>query len=152
MVRIRQARRDEGALLTGLAFRSKAFWGYDSAFLERAKSDLEFRSAKFEPDFHVYVIEASGDAAGFYSLIPLDSDSIELHDLFVDPRQIGKGFGTELWQHAVGLSKRLGFKRLVLTADPNAEPFYLHCGAVRTGEKVSPVDARRRLPIMEFSL
>jgi hypothetical protein len=40
----------------------------------------------------------------------------------------------------------------VLTADPHAEPFYLHCGAVRTGEKVSPVDPGCILPAMEFLL
>lgn len=77
---------------------------------------------------------------------------MELHDLFVEPRYIGHGHGKALWGYAVALARDLGFKKLVLTADPNAEPFYARQGAARTGEKVSPVDAGRFLPVMEYSL
>jgi hypothetical protein len=46
----------------------------------------------------------------------------------------------------------LGFSRLVVTADPNAEPFYARQGGVRIGEKTSPVGSDRRLPVMEYIL
>jgi GNAT superfamily N-acetyltransferase len=149
---VRRARQDEAGLLTDLTVRSKAFWGYDDSFLEGARQELEFNACKFLPDFHVYIIEAEGQPLGFCSLISVDGSTVELHDLFIEPRYIGKGYGKELWDYAVKLARSLGFSRIVLTADPNAEPFYAHQGAVRVGEKASPVCSDRVLPVMEYIL
>jgi GNAT superfamily N-acetyltransferase len=139
-------------MLTELTVRSKAYWGYDDSFIERARPDLEFHASKFLPDFHVYIPEADGEPLGYCSLIPVDSYTVELHDLFIEPRHIGKGHGKKLWDYAVNLASSLGFCRLVLTADPNAEPFYAHQGALRRGEKPSPGDSDRKLPVMEYIL
>jgi N-acetylglutamate synthase-like GNAT family acetyltransferase len=149
---IRRARPEESAMLTELTVRSKAHWGYDDSFIERARPDLEFKANKFLPDFHVYILEAEGEPLGFCSLISVDSNTVELHDLFIEPRHIGKGYGKELWNYAVNLARTMGVSRLVLTADPNAEPFYARQGAVRIGEKPSPVGSDRRLPVMEYIL
>ena len=149
---IRRARPEESAMLTELTFRSKAHWGYDDSFMERSRADLEFQAGKFLPDFHVYILEAEGEPSGYCSLIPVDTNTVELHDLFIEPRHIGKGYGKQLWDYAVNLARTLGFGRLVLTADPNAEPFYARQGAVRIGEKTSPVGSDRKLPLMEYIL
>ena len=149
---VRRARPEEGGLLTELTVRSKAYWGYDDSFLESARLALEFQASKFLPDFHVYILEAEGQPLGFCSLTFVDSDAVELHDLFIEPRHIGKGYGKELWDYAVNLARSLGFSRLVLTADPHAEPFYARQGAVRIGEKTSPVRSDRWLPVMEYVL
>jgi N-acetylglutamate synthase-like GNAT family acetyltransferase len=149
---IRRAHPEESRLLTELTFRSKAYWGYDDSFMERARAELEFQPNRFLPDFHVYILEAEGLPLGFCSLISIDSNIIELHDLFIEPRHIGKGHGKELWDYAVHLARSLGFSRLVLTADPNAEAFYARLGAVRIGEKASPIRSDRGLPIMEYIL
>jgi GNAT superfamily N-acetyltransferase len=138
--------------LTDLTVRSKAFWGYDDSFLESARQELEFQTSKFLPDFQVYIIEAEGEPLGFCSLISVDGSTVELHDLFVEPRCIGKGYGGQLWDYAVKLARTLGFRRIVLTADPNAESFYVHQGAVRVGVKASPVRSDRVLPVMEYIL
>jgi N-acetylglutamate synthase-like GNAT family acetyltransferase len=152
VLQIRRARPEEAALLTELTVRSKAYWGYDDAFMERARPDLEFHASKFLPDFHVYILEAEGEPLGYCSLISVDSNTVELHDLFIEPRHIGKGYGKELWNYAVNLARGLGFSRLVLTADPNAEAFYARQGAIRIGEKPSPVGSDRKLPVMEYIL
>ena len=149
---IRRARLEEGDLLTDITVRSKAYWGYDDAFLESARPELEFQPGKFLPDFHVYILEAEGVPAGFCSLIPVDENAMELHDLFIEPTQVGRGYGKELWEYAVNLARSLGLKRLVLTADPNAEPFYARQGAIRVGEKASPTRPDLRLPVMEYVL
>jgi N-acetylglutamate synthase-like GNAT family acetyltransferase len=149
---VRRAKPEEGDLLTELTIQSKAYWGYDESFLKSARQELEFQASKFLPDFHVYILEGEGKPLGFCSLIPVDSDTVELHDLFIEPHSIGKGFGKELWDYAVNLAQSLGFSRLVLTADPNAEPFYLRQGAVRIGEKMSPVRSDRSLPMLEYVL
>ena len=150
--RIRRARPEESRLLTELAVRSKAYWGYDDSFLESARKELEFQAGKFLPDFHVYILEAQGEPLGYFSLISVDSNTVELHDLFIDPRYIGKGYGKELWGYAVNLAWNLGFSRLVLTTDPHAEPFYARQGAVRIGEKASPLRYDLTLPVMEYIL
>jgi len=149
---IRRARPEEASKLTELTVRSKAHWGYDDSFMERSRADLEFQANKFLPDFHVYILEADGEPLGYCSLISVDSNTVELHDLFIEPRHIGKGYGKELWNYAVNLARTMGVSRLVLTADPNAEPFHARQGAVRIGEKTSPVASDRRLPVMEYIL
>jgi len=105
---VRRARPEEGGLLTELTVRSKAYWGYDDSFLESARQALEFQASKFLPDFHVYILEAQGQPLGFCSLTFVDSDTVELHDLFIEPRHIGKGYGKELWDYAVNLARSLG--------------------------------------------
>jgi len=149
---IRRARLDEAPSLTELTMRSKAYWQYAAAFLADARQEREFQPNKFLPDFHVYILERVGQVLGFCSLIPIGNDSIELHDLFVEPSYIGKGYGKQLWDHSVSLVRELGFRTLVLTADPNAEPFYARQGAVRTGERESSVRSDRKLPIMEYRI
>jgi hypothetical protein len=52
----------------------------------------------------------------------------------------------------VSLARELGFRKLVLTSDPNAEPFYARQGAIRTGEKPSAVRPDRMLPTMEYRI
>jgi N-acetylglutamate synthase-like GNAT family acetyltransferase len=147
---IRRARPEEGGLLTELTIRSKGHWGYEESFLTSAREELEFQVGKFLPDFHVYVLELDGELAGFCSLIAVDDGTMELHDLFIEPRHIGKGYGKELWDHAVKLARELRFRRLILTADPNAEAFYASRVAVRIGERVSPVRSGRMPPVMEY--
>jgi GNAT superfamily N-acetyltransferase len=43
--------------------------------------------------------------------------------LFVDPDHIGEGVGRMLFDHMVAMAHDLGFLRLTIDADPNAEPF-----------------------------
>lgn len=150
--RIRQARLEEANLLTEVTLRSKAHWQYDAAFLAATKHELEFQPGKFLPDFHVYVLEDGQNIRGFCSLIPIAPARIELHDLFVEPGYIGKGHGKRLWDHAIELARGLGFRTVVLTADPHAEPFYLRQGAIRVGEKSSSVLPGRTLPVLEYSV
>jgi len=150
--RIRPADPSEGSFLTELTIRSKAHWGYSEAFMVLATPELEFRPEKFMPDFLVYVLEMDNIRVGFCSLLRVDDDTVELHDLFIDPAHIGCGHGKRLWFFALDIARGRGFRRLTLTADPNAEPFYLAQGAVRIEEQPSPVQHDRVLPVLEYLL
>ncbi|MHB8410904.1 MAG: GNAT family N-acetyltransferase [Candidatus Acidiferrales bacterium] len=151
-LQIRRAHPEESGFLTDLAMRSKAHWPYDRAFLEDVRPDLTLRPEKFMPDFHVYILEAAGKPVGFCSLVPVDRETVELEDLFIEPDCIGKGYGKRLWNYAVNLARDLGFARIVLVSDPYAEPFYARQGAVCIGEKTSSIREGRVLPVMEFCL
>jgi predicted N-acetyltransferase YhbS len=74
------------------------------------------------------------------------------NDLFVEPSHIGKGLGKRHWDHAIDLARRMGYRTVVLTADPHAEPFYVRQGAVRVGEKPFLVLPGHVLPILDYHL
>jgi N-acetylglutamate synthase-like GNAT family acetyltransferase len=150
--KIRQARPDECPSLTELAMRSKAYWGYDSEFMANVRADLEVIPEKFQPGFHVYVLEVDKEMIGFYSLRPEDSETVILEDLFIEPKHIGRGFGKHLWGHSLMIAQSLGFRRVTLISDPYAEPFYAKQGAIRIGEIESNALAGRMLPLMECVL
>jgi len=150
--RIRQARPEEAAGLTELTMRSKAHWGYDAAFMADARADLEVVPARFQPDFHVYILETEKEIIGFCSLCPVEIRTVELTHLFIDPQHIGCGYGKRLWNHAVLVAQCEGYRRIILSSDPFAELFYASRGAVRIGMKESTVRAGRMLPLMEYIL
>jgi GNAT superfamily N-acetyltransferase len=148
--RIRQARLEECGVLTEVAMRSKAHWGYDAAFMANVRADLEVIPEKFMPGFHVYVLEDDAGIIGFYSLRPADAEAVILEDLFIEPKHIGSGYGKLLWEHSLGVAQSLGYRKLTLIPDPYAESFYAHLGAVRIGEVESNALAGRMLPVMEY--
>ena len=151
-LRIRRARIEEAPRLTALTMRSKAYWGYDERFMAAATADLTFKPGIYLPDFHVYILENNTEWLGFCSLIPQEGERVELYDLFVEPKYIGKGYGKQLWNHAVRVARELGFRTMFLTADPNARPFYERQGAVFIREKPSPVPGDRTNPMLEYRL
>jgi GNAT superfamily N-acetyltransferase len=141
---------DECPVLTELAMRSKAHWGYDAAFMANVRADLEVIPEKFLPGFHVYILETENEMIGFYSLRPEDAGTVALEDLFIEPKHIGRGHGKQLWDHSLRVAQKIGYNRLTLISDPYAEPFYVRQGAIRIGEIESNALAGRMLPLMEY--
>ena len=149
-MRIRAARADEAAELSGLALRSKAHWGYDDLFMERCRAELTLRADEVER-LRTVVAEQRGRVLGF---APLRGEPPvgELGMLFVDPPAIGRGVGRLLFEHTLATARGLGFARLTLDADPNAEAFYRAMGASRVGSTRSGSIAGRELPVMAVEL
>ena len=147
---IRRADAGDGPAFSDLAFRSKAHWSYDDAFMEACREDLRVS----EEDIAicpVYVHEEDGHLNGFYRLRPC-GEEIEMVALFVEPRAMGRGVGKELWRHAVAIATGLGCRALVLQSEPHAEGFYRAMRAERVGESESTVFPGRMLPLMGFPL
>lgn len=116
-----------------------------------AEEDLAV-SADRLPQWWVWVAAEEGRTVGFASLRPEEPGVVELVHLFVAPEAIGRGVGTRLWLHCVREARRRGYRRLRLTADPNAEAFYRRRGAVRVRTVESPARRGRVLPVLEASL
>lgn len=148
-LRIRPAREDEAALLSGLALRSKAVWGYSRAFLDRCRPVLAVDAAYVRSN-PVYVAEADGSVVGFCSLREREPD-IEVDLLFVEPGLIGRGVGRALLVHALEVAAKMGYGRAVVESDPYAEAFYLRSGGRRIGTVASTVEEGRELPLVEFT-
>jgi len=94
-----------------------------------------------------------GRLAGFYTLAPAPRDW-ELDNLWVDPRCMAQGIGRALLRHALQAALDGGAMRVRVDSDPNAEPFYLACGAQRTGSVSAPIPGEpgRVRPQLAFDL
>lgn len=144
-------RADEAGLLSDLALRSKAHWGYDAAFLEACRPELTL-SPEQAVETRV-VRNAAGTILGFHLLAPDPNDRPdrgELLMLFVDPSAIGSGVGRVLLEDAVAGAARWGWTTLRVESDPGAEGFYLRYGARRVGRVPSGSVAGRKLPLLEL--
>jgi GNAT superfamily N-acetyltransferase len=96
------------------------------------------------------VFEEGSRVIGFYGLRE-QGDELELLYLFVEPAAINRGYGKQLWQHAVGFAMKRGFREISIESDPYAEAFYIAMGARRVGVVSSSVQAGRMLPLLKFS-
>ncbi len=146
---IRAALPSEADLLTELALRSKAVWGYSAEFMESCRPLLTVTASYIE-QYPVFVAVADR-VGGFYSLKPR-ADQVELDFLFVEPEAIRSGIGAQLIAHARVQAAQLGYERLLIESDPGAEGFYIRAGARRVGVVASTVEAGRLLPLLEISL
>ena len=149
-VHVRRARPDEAEQLTDLALRSKAYWGYDAAFLQGCVPALRLAPERLQAE-PFFVIEADGRVMGFGAL-RVDGAEAELTNLFVEPQAMGRGYGSRLWRHAVELASALGARQLRIASDPFAEPFYRRMGAERIGEIPSDAIPGRQIPLLVYAL
>lgn len=143
--RIRRATVAEAQLLSDLAMRSKAHWGYDDAFMEACRAELTVTPETIRAG-GVYVCErADGSIAGFFDVRP-QGGVAEVYDVFVDPDAIGEGVGRQLWQRLEQRVVELGLDTICVDADPNAVGYYEHMGARVVGEAPSGSIPGRMLP------
>ena len=142
--RIRRAEPSDAAALTALALRSKAFWGYDAAFMAACRAELTVAAAdvRAHPTF---VLEAAGRTLGFYQL-RRDGTAAEVRLFFVAPEAVRGGIGRRLWTHLEETARALGALRLEVDSDPHAGGFYCAMGMRRAGQVHSGSIAGRTLP------
>lgn len=150
---IKEANPDEAEVLTALAIRSKAYWGYPQSFMEACRDELTVTDISMNSaDFRYYVAENESELLGFYAIEKLSDREFELEALFVEPKFIGKGVGKALIEHAKKLVKNLGGRTLIVQGDPNAEKFYRAAGGVPNGTRESASISGRRLPLFTIDL
>ena len=145
---IRRARPEEAPALAALAVRSKGHWPYPAGFLARFARGLGL-DADVVAANEVWVAEHRGAVRGFYTLLHR-ADRIVLDDLWLDPDEIGRGSGRELFEHARARAAAAGPPVLEWDADPHAVGFYEHMGAVTVGWVESPLG--RPQPVMRLAL
>jgi len=147
---IRAAQSTEAGLLSAIAVRSKAHWGYSEEFMASCREELTV-AAEFIETNPAFVCENEGVVIGYYTLEPRSPFRVQLEHLFVEPTAIGRGYGRQLLDHAIRQARAAGYRVLVIQADPNAEPFYLSRGAVRVGIEPSQSAPDRMLPLLEIA-
>ena len=153
MLEIRKVNPLEAGLISKLAIRSKAYWGYDEEFMNSCIDELSHSEEQISDDkYRYYLAENDGEVLGFYKLENLYQDTILLEALFIDTSAIGSGVGRALFEHAKKTAKECGGTCLEAQSDPYAEPFYLAMGARVTGRKESGSIAGRYLPMIQVEL
>jgi GNAT superfamily N-acetyltransferase len=146
MFNIRAGRPADAEILSSLALRSKAYWGYDDKLMEKFKGDIVVNAADIS-NGHVFIAEDNQTIIGFCRFHSRQSQGI-LDDLFVEPAYIGKGVGGLLLDTAIHHAAKLGIDALEIHADPHAEDFYLHMGAKKIGTVPSESVPGRELPLL----
>jgi GNAT superfamily N-acetyltransferase len=149
-LRIRRATTAEADALTDLVLRSKAYWGYDAAFMVLCREELTVRPKAIEGG-EVWVAENAGVLVGVLELVPAEG-KVELRLIFVAPEQMGEGVGGALLLHAERRARALHADRIECDADPNAVPFYERMGMRIVGESPSGSIPGRMLPRMRKAL
>jgi GNAT superfamily N-acetyltransferase len=150
---IRPARVDEARLLSDLALRSKAYWGYSPEFIEQCREELSYSEEQLHAEhMRFFVIESAQRVAGFYALKQLSATEIELEAMFVEPACIGRGLGRLLIEHAKSVASAMGARQLIIQSDPYAESFYAAAGGVVTGTRESASIPGRYLPTLAITV
>jgi GNAT superfamily N-acetyltransferase len=148
---IRRAEAREAEALTALAHAAKRSWGYPESWIEGWHDALSFTGAMIE-SLPVYVALENGELAGVAALA-VHGAQATLEHLWVDPRRARRGIGRALLAHMCRVAGGLGARVLRIESDPNAEAFYVRCGARRVGARRADVGAvRRSLPRLELEL
>jgi GNAT superfamily N-acetyltransferase len=147
---IRAPSVDELSGLSDLCFRSKAVWGYGEQFMEACRSELSFSRQDLQLT-HIAVAEEHDRILGVVQ-VKVSADDAELLKLFVEPVGLRKGIGTALFAWAIDIGRRMGAHRMIVEADPSAEPFYRGMGARDGGTAPSGSIPGRMLPRLTFKL
>ena len=77
-----------------------------------------------------------------------------LDNLWVLPSFMNRRIGRFLLAHALKVAARSGALEVTVDADPNAESFYIACGARRRGEIAAPIPGQpdRVRPQLSFKI
>ena len=148
---LRPPRLDELPYLSDLCLRSKAVWDYDEAMLDAFKDELTLTEDDLESDV-IIVAEDLRGVAGVAQLSFDETGSSYRDNLFVEPVRLGEGTGKMLYVWACRYAQGSGAKEMVIEADPDAAPFYVHMGAEPAGEAESGSIPGRLLPRLVHKL
>jgi len=151
-LRIRPAQISEAEALTQLAMDSKAHWNYTPQQLAIWRNELTVQPVAIQ-EGRAYVGEIDHTPVAVMVLSPAPI-KWKLSHLFVGPKWMKQGIGKAMFECAIDVARKQGARAVVIDADPNSEPFYLACGAVRSYAINAPIeqDSNRIRPQMLFSI
>ena len=150
---LQKASPKDASLLSNLAMRSKAYWGYSDEFMRACREELTITPDMLQNEaIHTVCAHKDREIVGFYSVEHLSSSTFELDALFVDPAHIGSGVGRVLMTHAKTYIATQGGMTLIIQSDPNAEGFYRAMGGQLIGKRESDSIAGRFLSVLSIEV
>jgi GNAT superfamily N-acetyltransferase len=146
-----RAQPGDAPALTQIALEAKRHWRYPEEWMSIWTPVLTITPELIE-QHEVYSAQLGGEVAGFYALVP-GEETMLLEHLWVRPALIGRRIGRALFLHACERSRQLGFQRMLITADPNAQGFYERMGARQVREEHTTILGQTRaLPVLALEL
>ncbi len=143
-----RATLEDAEVLTEIAVKSKAYWGYENDQVESWREDLTVTPKMFdESNIYKYIVD--NQIGGFYILERANIRTSFLNFLFISPDYIKQGIGHQLLQHAIAYCKDGGSAILNVLSDPNAASFYAKYGFEVIAQRESSIPGRF-LPEMEL--
>jgi len=136
--------------LTALTIRSKANWDYSPEQIEKWKEDLTV-TQEYIANNSVYKLIDDERLIGYYSFFQISDGKAKLDNVFIEPEFMGKGYGRILINDFLRRIESIGFKKVTLDSDPNAEKFYKRLGFKMVGKLESSIK-NRFLPVMEMEI
>ena len=150
-MQIVRAQPADATALSAIAYAAKASWGYPAHWLQHWREQLTV-TPEFIAANETYAAVNDERMVGFHALVGTP-EMMRLEHLWVCPGAMGGGIGRSLFRHAAARGRALGASCLTIEADPNAEPFYLHLGAIRVGAIRSEIEGQaRELPLLRLEL
>ncbi len=148
---IRRAFADDAPILSDLARRAKAHWGYPAEWLVLWEPQLTF-GAPYLTEHRVLVAVDADDIVGMCALEDR-GQCWALEHVWVDPDELGQGVGRALVEQALALARASHPGPVLVEADPNAAGFYRRLGASQVGlvAAAMPGAPERCLPVFEFN-
>lgn len=150
MQNIRSAKADEYEILSDIAIKSEAYWGYDPDYMDKFKYTYNV-SAEFINNNPTVIIEKDKNIIGFYGLL-IEEHEVSLEYFFIEPKYIGQGHGKSLWGYLVEDCKNLGIKEFSIVTSPQAKEFYEKMGAIPCGEVESLLKKGRMIPRLIYTI
>lgn len=150
MISIRNAKAEEYAVLSDIAFKSEAYWGYDSDYMNKFKSIYNV-SEEFINNNPTVIIEEDDNIVGFYGIVNEESETT-LEYFFIEPKYIGKGYGKLLWNYLVKDCKNRRIKEFSIVTSLQAKDFYVKMGAIPCGEVESLLKKGRIIPQLIYRI
>ena len=132
--------------LNKISLASKRYWKYPEEWIERWKEDLKIKPEFFEKGA-VFKIGLPNKIFGFCVILKHENQ-YEIEHLWVLPEFIGKGYGKKLLTESIKKTVKKDAE-IIVTADPNAEAFYISRG-FKTFDKLESFPKGRYLPIMKL--
>lgn len=145
----RPATLEDLAQLNELTRTSKGYWGYDAEFMDAFMEVFAVKPQSLKDGVYV-LMNYGSELVGFYGFA--QQDSIVLDYFFIDPIYISKGFGRQMWAHAVKTAANHNWKHFTLWSDPGADEFYVKMGCEKIGEKASPLASNRFPKIFRYKV
>lgn len=126
--------------LRSLAHRSEAHWGYDKRFMDAFDSKFNI-TEEFILNHPVYVIRENSIPAAFWGL-RRDAEMWELEYFYVSERELGKGYGKQMWAHMTSWCREHNVRKIHFVTSHQAIGFYEKMGATQDGTSQSMIDGR----------